>query len=110
MPIGRSTVAEVNKQGHDHPEQPGTSWLKRTGHRVGHVINHDHGHQPNVELLHTGAIGIRATKVSLLGLGITAALQAIIFGFESPVVAIIHVEPYEVEDSHDAVSHHTKRN
>ena len=102
MPIGRSTVAEVNEHGHDHPEQQGTSWLKRTGHRVGHAINHDHGHQPNVELLPTGAIGIRATKISLLGLGITAALQAIIFWF-SGSVALLSDTIHNVTDALTAI-------
>jgi cation diffusion facilitator family transporter len=37
-----------------------------------------HDHSPNAGMLDTGAAGIRATKVSLAGLGITAAIQAVI--------------------------------
>ena len=39
---------------------------------------HDHEHAPASAILDTGAAGIRATKVSLVGLGITALLQAVI--------------------------------
>lgn len=53
-----------------------TSWAGNLRHRLGHLLGHDHS--PNLGLLDTGAVGIRATKVSLVGLGITAALQAVI--------------------------------
>ena len=87
---------------HDRPPGPDKSWLKRTGHRVGHAINHDHGHQPNVELLQTGAIGIRATKISLVGLGATAALQAIIFLF-SGSVALLSDTIHNITDALTAI-------
>ncbi len=66
---------------HAHPEDaqahPNSRW-HRLRHGLGHVIGHDHDHGPNTALLDTGAVGIRATKVSLVGLGITALLQAVI--------------------------------
>ena len=97
-----STVTNVSDHGHKHPEESGRSWLKRTGHRVGHALNHDHGHQPNVELLQTGAMGIRATKISLVGLGITAALQAIIFWF-SGSVALLSDTIHNITDALTAI-------
>lgn len=49
-------------------------------HRLRHLLSHDHGsgHDPAPD---TSAEGIRATKISLVGLGVTAALQAVIFAF-----------------------------
>lgn len=53
-------------------------WLTRLRHRVGHVMAHDHEHTPASGILDTGAVGVRATKVSLVGLGVTALIQAVI--------------------------------
>jgi len=55
-----------------------SSWLARLGHRLGHFIAHDHEHTPASGILDTGAVGVRATKVSLVGLGVTALVQAVI--------------------------------
>lgn len=63
---------------------------------------HDHGHRPKADLLHTGTIGIRATKISLLGLGITAVLQAIIFWF-SGSVALLSDTIHNVTDALTAI-------
>ncbi len=41
------------------------------------LLRHDHDHEPG-GVLDSGAEGIRATKISLLGLGVTAALQALV--------------------------------
>jgi cation diffusion facilitator family transporter len=56
----------------DHEHQHGTRWS-----RFVHYWAHDHDHElaPTADL---GAVGIKATKVSLVGLGITAALQAVL--------------------------------
>ncbi|MEE8498162.1 MAG: cation diffusion facilitator family transporter [Acidimicrobiia bacterium] len=40
--------------------------------------SHDHSHDHEAPLADTGAAGVRASKVSLVGLGITAALQAVL--------------------------------
>jgi hypothetical protein len=56
----------------------GFSRLTRLRHQFGHVLSHDHDHAPAPAVLDTGAVGIRATKVSLVGLGITALIQAVI--------------------------------
>lgn len=61
----------------DH--DPGVSWASRLGHRVGHFVGHQHEHAPSSVILDTGGVGIRATKVSLVGLGITSLIQAVIF-------------------------------
>lgn len=47
-------------------------------HWLWHSLLHDHDHS-NAGVLDTGAVGIRATKVSLIALGLTALIQAIIF-------------------------------
>lgn len=62
---------------HDH-EHASDGWLSRIGHRVGHVAAHDHDHTPVSAILDTGAAGIRATKLSLVALGLTALIQAAI--------------------------------
>lgn len=62
----------------DGHHDSGESWTNRLRHRLGHVLAHDHDHPPASAILDTGAKGIRATKVSLAGLGITALLQAAI--------------------------------
>ncbi|MEN8239541.1 MAG: cation diffusion facilitator family transporter [Actinomycetota bacterium] len=77
---------------HDHDQdtaQAGdVSWWSRVRHSVGHLVAHDHDHGPSTALLDTGSIGIRATKVSLIGLGITALLQAIIVVFSGSVALL----------------------
>ena len=42
------------------------------------AMPHSHDHAEARPLADTGAAGVRASKVSLLGLGITAALQAVL--------------------------------
>ncbi len=71
---------------HDH-EQRESSW-SRLWHGVGHLVAHDHDHESSTALFDTGAIGIRATKVSLIGLGITALLQAVIVVFSGSVALL----------------------
>jgi cation diffusion facilitator family transporter len=60
--------------GNDHDDD---GW-SRFRHRIGHLLAHDHEQTPASALLDTGAAGIRATKVSLAGLGVTALIQAVI--------------------------------
>ena len=47
-------------------------------HRLGHALAHNHEQAPASAILDTGAVGIRATKMSLAGLGTTALFQAVI--------------------------------
>jgi cation diffusion facilitator family transporter len=63
---------------HDHEHQSHDGWMSRVRRRVGHLIPHDHDHSPGSAILDTGAAGIRATKVSLVVLGATALIQAVI--------------------------------
>lgn len=74
--------------GHDHKHAEARSWWSRAIYGVGHVFAHDHEHGLSTALLDTGAMGIRATKVSLVGLGITALLQAIIVVFSGSVALL----------------------
>lgn len=53
-------------------------------HRLTNRVRHDHDHDHG-GVLDSGAEGIRATKVSLLGLGATAALQALVVVFSGSV-------------------------
>lgn len=62
----------------DGHRNSGETWTNRLRHRLGHALAHDHENTPASAILDTGAVGIRATKVSLAGLGITALLQAVI--------------------------------
>jgi len=58
-------------------------------HRLRHIVAHDHDHgSAQSARRDTSAEGIRATKVSLIGLGVTAALQAVIFVFSGSVALL----------------------
>jgi cation diffusion facilitator family transporter len=92
----------MSEHDHGHPARQERSWFKKTGHQVGRTLSHDHGHQPNAELLNTGAIGIGTTKISLVGLGITATLQAIIFWF-SGSVALLSDTLHNITDALTAI-------
>lgn len=63
---------------HGHHHEPEESWFSRVRHSVGLFVAHDHDHAPASAILDTGAVGIRATKVSLVALGVTALIQAVI--------------------------------
>lgn len=63
--------------GDNHSGPEGHSRAADALHRLRHLVSHDHDGQ-EAAILDTGAVGIRATKVSLLGLGITAVIQAVI--------------------------------
>lgn len=71
----------------DHEVAETRSWLGRVAHHVGHLLSHDHDHGSG-RFVDSGAIGIRATKVSLIGLGITAGLQAVIVVFSGSVALL----------------------
>lgn len=55
--------------------------------RLRHRFAHDHGHDA-APIADTGAAGITASKVSLAGLGVTAALQAVIVVFTGSVALL----------------------
>jgi hypothetical protein len=57
-------------------------------HRLGHMVSHDHGGGHGESIIDSGSVGIRVTKVSLVALGITAALQAIIVVFSGSVALL----------------------
>ena len=66
------------------------------------MLNHDHDHSPNTGLLDTSAAAIRATKVSLVGLGVTAVIQAIIV-IVSGSVALLSDTLHNVTDALTAI-------
>lgn len=66
----------MDHHGRDRHSDDG--WLNRLRYRLRHLLAHDHDHAPTAAVLDTGAVGIRATKVSLAGLGATALIQAVI--------------------------------
>jgi cation diffusion facilitator family transporter len=73
----------------DHTAAGQGSWFARARRRAGHLVSHDHDHSSAAGSLHdSGAEGIRATKVSLIGLGITALVQAVIFLFSGSVALL----------------------
>jgi cation diffusion facilitator family transporter len=77
---------------HDHSHDAGAAQTRSGSllHRIGHIFSHDHDHigGHGESILDSGAVGIRATKVSLVALGITALLQAIIVVFSGSVALL----------------------
>ena len=70
---------------HDHESENGRSWWDR----VLHFFKHDHHHDTDtVPSRDLGAEGIRATKISLAGLGATALLQAVLVVFTGSVALL----------------------
>ncbi len=67
---------------HDHDHAADGVW-NRLRHRLAH--SHDHAAAGTAD---TGAAGVRAAKVSLAGLGITAALQAVVVLFTGSVALL----------------------
>ena len=67
--------------GHDHPHEHGPQpWWKAAGHVLLSLVGaHSHGSEESVDhALETSAKGIRALKLSLAALGVTALFQLII--------------------------------
>ena len=73
-----------------HPEATETGpWLRRLARKVGHLLSPDHDHGSGAgRFVDSGAVGIRATKVSLLVLGVTAGIQAVIVIFSGSVALL----------------------
>lgn len=91
---------------HDHSKES-TEKSSRFGtlvHRIGHLVSHDHDHAggDGESIIDSGAVGIRATKVSLIALGITAVIQAIIVIF-SGSVALLSDTLHNVADALTAI-------
>ncbi len=84
--MGGDHDAHAKDPGHEHHHGPETGRLGALIHRIRELAPHDHG--PAAPLADTGAEGIRATKVSLIGLGVTAALQAVIVAFTGSVALL----------------------
>ncbi|MBT8215731.1 MAG: cation diffusion facilitator family transporter [Acidimicrobiia bacterium] len=58
-------------------------------HRLRHLVSHDHDHgTPAVSIMESGSIGIRASQVSLIGLGVTALIQGVIVVFSGSVALL----------------------
>ncbi len=56
--------------------------------RVRRLLAHSHDHDRQAPLADTGAAGVRASKVSLAGLGVTAVLQAILVAVTGSVALL----------------------
>lgn len=70
---------------HEHGHARG---LKGLTHRIRRLAPHRHDHSPGHGWRDASAQGIRATKVSLVGLGVTAAVQAVIVVFSGSVALL----------------------
>lgn len=70
----------MNTADHDHDHDRGLI------DRLRHLLGHDH--HDAAPLADTGAAGVRASKVSLAGLGITALLQAVVVVFTGSVALL----------------------
>lgn len=92
---GRHSVGRVSTE--HHHDAPETLWQ-----RVKHFVAHDHDHREPSVVLDTGVEGIRATKVSLIGLGITALIQAVIVVI-SGSVALLSDTVHNLTDALTAV-------
>jgi len=68
---------------HNHAEPP-----DGIADRLRRAVSHSHDHTEASPLADTGAEGVRASKISLLGLGITAALQAVLVVFTGSVALL----------------------
>lgn len=65
------------------------SRLGQIKHQVGHLFSHDHDHSgERGSITDSGAVGIRATKVSLVALLLTAAIQGVIVVFSGSVALL----------------------
>lgn len=65
------------------------SWFRRAAHGVIHLFSHNHDHGSGAgQVIDSGAAGIKATKVSLLALGLTAGVQAVIVFFSGSVALL----------------------
>jgi len=62
---------------HHHHNEP-RAGVAGLADRIRRVFDHPHDHDHQPPLADTGAAGVRASKVSLVGLGITAVLQAVL--------------------------------
>lgn len=67
--------------------------MSRLWYRFKHLLAHDHDHDHDhgsvaVSIQESGSIGIRATKVSLIGLGVTALIQGVIVAFSGSVALL----------------------
>ena len=79
----------------------GDSRRRRLFNRARHLLAHDH-HHADAALLDTGAVGIRATKISLVILGATALIQAGIVVI-SGSVALLSDTLHNVTDAFTAI-------
>jgi divalent metal cation (Fe/Co/Zn/Cd) transporter len=72
--------------GHAHDHSPGTGWWNRLRHKI---TPHSHDSADKVDsALESSREGLRALWISLVALGITAALQAIIVVFSGSVALL----------------------
>ncbi len=80
---------ETHHDNDDEPRQQQTR-LRALLHRLGHMVSHDHDHGGGhgESIIDSGTVGIRATQVSLVALGITTALQAVIVVFSGSVALL----------------------
>src|SRR5665811_337040 len=80
---------DPSARGHEHPGEVPRSGVQGLVDRFRHSLPRDHDAAGSAgALIDTGQAGILATKVSLVGLGITAALQAIIVSFTGSVALL----------------------
>jgi cation diffusion facilitator family transporter len=72
---GVTVLAMSENDGHDRTDKGGSNGLL---HRFSHLLSHDHDRASAAIVTDAGTEGIRATQVSLAGLGLTALLQALV--------------------------------
>jgi cation diffusion facilitator family transporter len=85
---------------HDHDHDHHGGLVDRLRRVFAH--SHDHSHEHDRPLADTGAAGVRASKISLVGLGITAILQAVVVVFTGSV-ALLSDTLHNVTDALTAI-------
>ena len=62
---------------------------RRWRHRLRHLLAFGHDHDSDhAQILSSGRAGMRATKISLVGLGVTAVFQLVVFSFSGSVALL----------------------
>lgn len=84
---------------HDHEAESGFRGLAD---RLRRIWGQSHIHHDEAPLADTGAAGVRASKVSLAGLGVTAAFQAVLVAFTGSV-ALLSDTLHNVTDALTAI-------
>jgi len=97
-------AANDHSHGGDHPHDPSSAWADRIRHRVSEFFGgHSHDAADQIDdAMEANAAGRRALGISLIGLSVTAVLQAVVVAL-SGSVALLSDTVHNVADALTAV-------